>query len=114
MSVRAVFCWVLCVFSISSFAEQPELGPIIEDYGPSFMVPEKDIPLVEDFQYRVVFELAKYSPDTTSMNAQLVRVARFVNMHGRQGISMDQMDLAVVAHADALKSMLSQPDGIGV
>ncbi len=107
MSVRAVFCWVLCVFSVDSFAEQPEVGPVIEGYGPSFIVPEKDIPLVEDFQYQVVFELAKYSPDTTSMNAQLVRVARFVNMHARQGVSMEQMDLAVVAHADALKSMLN-------
>lgn len=101
--VAMLFVFLLPVFAQ---AEEPQLGPIIKDYGPSFLVENKDIPLVPDYQYRVVFELAKYSTDTTAMNQQLVRVARFLNMHGRQGITMDNMDIAVVVHADALKSML--------
>lgn len=106
MSDRVVALFLFALFPLVSMSEQPTMGPIIEDYGPAFLVEDKDIPLIEDFQYRVVFELAKYSPDTTSMNQQLVRVARFLNMHGQQGIGMENMDIAVVVHADALKSML--------
>ena len=107
MFARRLATLIVVLLPFSVHAEDPQMGPIIKDYGPSFLVEDRDVPLIPDYRYRVVFELTKYNPDTTTMNQQLVRVARFLNMHGRQGITMDDMDIAIVAHADATKSLLT-------
>lgn len=107
MSTRFFSALVLAIFASCAFAQEPTLGPIIEGYGPVFAVENRDIPLNKNHKYRVVFELAKYSDDTTSMNQQLVRVARFMNMHAGQGVPAENMELSIVAHADAAKVMLN-------
>ena len=45
--------------------------------------------------------------DETSVNTGLVSVARYLNMHARNGVPVANMDIAVVAHGPALKTLLS-------
>lgn len=88
------------------YAGEPSLGPVIEDYGPTYPINERDVPLEDGFVYKAVFDAAA-NPDVTLVNTGLVSVARFLNMHARNGTSVENMHVAVVAHGPALKTLLS-------
>jgi len=90
-----------------AFAGEPSFGPVIEDYGPTYPVNDRDVPLGESVVYKVVFDAATHSDDLASVNTRLISVARFLNMHARNGVALKNMDLAVVLHGAALKSVLN-------
>lgn len=99
---------LLLVFALNvSFAEESDQRPIIKDFGQSFPVLDRDVPLIEGHQYQVVFELTQYSTDMTVVNRDFDRVARFLNAHAAQGVPREKMDIAVVVHGAALISMLN-------
>lgn len=88
-------------------ADEPSLGPVIDGYGPTFPVADRDVPLEEGMVYRAVFDAARYSDDTTSRNGRIVSVARFLNMHARNGVPPENMELAVVVHGAAVKNLMT-------
>ncbi len=98
----------LACFAIS-LADEPSFGPIIEGYGPTYPINDRDVALPRGFTYRAVFDLARYPDDTTTLNPYLVSVARFLNMHARNGVPAENMDLAIVVHGAAVKNLLSDP-----
>ncbi len=87
-------------------ADEPRLGPLIEGYGPTYPIDDRDIPLEEGFVYKAAFDAADYAGEPDALNRTLVSVARFMNMHARNGVAADNMDLAVVVHGSALKTLL--------
>ena len=93
------------LLSASTLASDPSLGPAITGYGPTFAIVERDVALQDDFVYRAVFDSAAYE-DETAINVDLVSVARYLNMHARNGVPLKNMDLAVVVHGAALKNLL--------
>jgi intracellular sulfur oxidation DsrE/DsrF family protein len=107
MQIRAGLLFVFLMLSAQIFAGEPSLGPAIEGYGPSYPINDRDVPLEEGATYRAVFDAASYSDDMTSLNSRLVSVARFLNMHARNGVAIKDMDLAVVLHGAALKSVMN-------
>lgn len=88
-------------------AQEPTLGPIIREFGPTFALRESDIPLQENASYRAVFDVAVDLANAGEENPKLVSVARFLNMHGRSGVSPEHMQLVVVLHGEALKNALT-------
>jgi intracellular sulfur oxidation DsrE/DsrF family protein len=88
-------------------ADEPSMGPIIKDYGPTYPIEYRDVPLTEGFTFRVVFDAGAYPGEVDSLNSELVSVARYLNMHGRNGVPLENMDIAVVLHGNALKGALS-------
>lgn len=92
--------------SINAAADERSFGPVIEGYGPTYPINDRDVPLREDFVYKAVFDAAA-NPDETKLNTGLVSVARYLNMHARNGVSVDNMNIAVVAHGPALKTLLT-------
>ena len=97
----------LLFISLPLSAGEPQKGPVITLYGPTFRVGDLDVPLVDGFQYRAVFDVAAYRGENTSLNSELVSVARYLNMHARAGVPVENMTLAVVLHGAALKNALS-------
>jgi intracellular sulfur oxidation DsrE/DsrF family protein len=99
----------MSVFAVSSqmaFA-QPTTGPVIDGYGASFVIDNADVPLIEDHEYRVVFEITGYEQSPDGVNRNLDRVARFLNLHAKNGVDPKNMHLAVVMHGAALVNALS-------
>jgi intracellular sulfur oxidation DsrE/DsrF family protein len=97
--------WQVC--AAPAMAEDPSLGPVIEGYGPTFAIEDRDVALPDNTAYRVVFDAADYAGAPAGLNSELVSVARFLNMHARNGVEPRKMDIAVVLHGEALKSALS-------
>lgn len=107
--MRVQFLLLLVFFTcvVQVHADEPSLGPVIKGYGPTYPIDDRDVALQEGAVYRVVFDAASYSDDLSSLNTRLVSVARFLNMHGRNGTPVENMDLAVVLHGTALKTVLN-------
>ncbi len=101
--ILAVCPW-LC---LAAHGEEPALGPAIQGYGPTYPIDDRDVVLEEGAVYRTVFDAASYSDDLTSLNTRLVSVARYLNMHARNGTPLANMDVAVVVHGAALKTLLN-------
>lgn len=95
------------IFAVQSHAAEPVYGPIIDGYGPVFMIEDRNAALPAEHVYKVVFDAASYPGGDDALNVELESVARFINMHGGNGVSLDDMDIAVVLHGAALKSVLS-------
>jgi len=98
MSVRLVLLALFLVFPLWLLAEEPSFGPAIEGYGPTYPIDDRDVQLEDGFVYRTVFDIARYSDDKSALNNRLVSVARYLNMHARNGVALENMKLAVVVH----------------
>jgi len=96
---------ILLLVAGSAVADGPSLGPVIADYGPTYKIEWRDVELPEDHQYKLVFDLAADAEPGT-VNRHLVSVARYLNMHARNGVRVEQMSLAVVVHGRALRNLL--------
>jgi len=107
MPYRVMLIFVFYCWSMNLCADEPSLGPVIDGYGLTYPIEYRDIALLEDFKYKVVFDAANYSDDVAALNARLVSVARFLNMHARNGVPRENMRLAVVLHGAALKNALN-------
>jgi len=82
-------------------------GPAIDGYGPTYGIPDRDVALPVDFKFRAVFDAASYAGKTSSLNTTLVSAARYLNMHARNGVAVENMQLAVVIHGAAVRSILN-------
>lgn len=107
MFIHATLVFFLLLLSTQLFGQEPSMGPVFKDYGPTFPVDNRDVLLQEDFVYRMVFDVAAYSGDGTKLNRRLTDIARLLNMQARNGVPLENMDIAVVIHGKALQSVLS-------
>ncbi len=107
MQIRLTSVLAVVLISAPLLADEPSLGPAIDGYGPTYPINDRDVALEEGFVYRVAFDVATYSDDVTSLNTGLVSVARFLNMHARNGVALKDMDVAIVVHGPALKNVLN-------
>jgi intracellular sulfur oxidation DsrE/DsrF family protein len=107
MLVRTVCVALFACISFSAWSQEPSTGPYVNAGGPAFEVKDRDVPLREGHKYRVVFEATEYPGEKSSLNPELTVVARFMNMHGKNGVPLDDIDVAVVLHGQALMAALN-------
>lgn len=107
MTLRHALLLVFFVATMQAVAAEPTLGPVIAGYGPTYPIDDRDVELEEGAEYMAVFDIAAYTDDVASVNYRLVSVARFLNMHARNGVPVENMDLAVVVHGGAVKNLLT-------
>jgi hypothetical protein len=105
MFFRTSILAIAVILLTPALAAEPSFGPVIEGYGPTYPVDDRDVPLKEGFVYKAVFDIAQ-DPAAGSVNQHLVSVARFINMHARNGVPVDGMDIAIVVHGRALSNLL--------
>lgn len=98
---------LVLLFSCSLSAKQATKGPVFNDYGPVFKIENRDVPLVKDTHYQIVFDVSKASSEPDKLNRRIESVARFINMHAMNGVSLDNMDIAVVLHGKATRDGLN-------
>jgi intracellular sulfur oxidation DsrE/DsrF family protein len=107
MFSRSFLSLSIALFALQLSAAEPTTGPIIDGYGASFAIPDADVKLPADHDYRVVWEITTFPDGPGVTNRSLEFVARFLNVHGKAGVPVEKMHLAVVAHGAALKNMIN-------
>lgn len=106
MPFRFLLAVIAGILAAPLQAAEPSLGPVIEGYGPTYPVEDRDVALDDDFVYRAVFDIVRYGDDPEKLNPRLVSVARYLNMHARNGVPVANMQLAVVVHGAAVRNIL--------
>ena len=107
MILRLTLAMFAVGFSLAAAAQSPSTGPYVDAGGPAFEVPDRDVPLREGQKYRVVYELTNYPGEKTDVNRSLTVVGRFMNMHGKNGVPLENLDVAVVVHGQTLFALLN-------
>ena len=101
--VLIIFC--LSFFTLSS--QEKQTGPVIKEYGAIWDIQNTSYPVNKEHFFKVVFDVMR-SPDAKdAINPSLETAARFLNMHARKGVPMDQMQVAVVVHNAATPDILA-------
>ena len=84
-----------------------ETGPVIENYGPVYAVPDGSYNLDAATHYKVLFDISKSGEFAMAFNPSMDSAARFLNMHARNGIDMENIELALVVHGEAARDVLT-------
>jgi intracellular sulfur oxidation DsrE/DsrF family protein len=98
---------LMLAVGLSAFAAEPLYGPVIDGYGPVVPVPEGSYNLVPGEYYRVAMDVAAGPDDSAGINRGIESAARFLNMHARNGIRPEDIELALVLHGGATSAALT-------
>ena len=105
--MRRMVLFVLGASFIGSAAlageEAFSTGPVFEAYGPNAPI-VTDYAIPDGAEFKVSFD-TRAQAEPGEMNRTLVSAARFINMHARAGVSVENMKLAVVIHGGAVKDV---------
>lgn len=105
---NSIFLLFLISFTTITAQEfEAESGSIIENYGKVYPVENPDLLLKTDKEYKVIFDIYSDKSKENSVNPLLNAVARYLNMHAQQGVSIEHMKTVVILHGAATKSTIS-------
>ena len=86
---------------------QQASGPVISAAGPSFVVQDPTFATPARGQLKAVFEINAGGGDTVKVNEQLVTMARYLNIHVRNGVVENRLRAAAVFHGSGWTALLS-------
>ncbi len=91
----------LAVFASPAAAQEVErsMGPVFTEYGPVADL-DYDMELPADAHFRVAFDITRQT-DVGTVNRQIESAARFINMHVRNGVPEERVQVAIVIHGGA-------------
>jgi len=97
----------LVLMGMTAHAAEPVKGPVIENYGPVFTVPDGSFNLAADQQYKVIMDVGKGPEDPAALNRNIESAARFLNMSARNGRSPENIRMVVVLHGSGARAALT-------
>jgi intracellular sulfur oxidation DsrE/DsrF family protein len=103
-----IFFFTLWLVGAPAIAGVPATGPVIDNYGPVFAVPQGSYNLVPDQQYKVVMDVGKGSEDPANLNRSIESAARFLNMQARNGTPPENLKMAIVLHGSGARAALNE------
>jgi len=97
---------ILFVLTLSiGFAQQT--GLIMENFGKVYHVDNPDLKFEKDKEYKVIFDIYTDSSEKDSVNPLLKSVANYLQVHTQNGVSKENMKIAVILHGVASKNVLN-------
>lgn len=97
---------IFFAFAEFSTAQEQFSGPLIQKFGKTFTVPDPDLAVNPDEDYKVVFDIAQAPEDPSSLNPYFNTVARFLNMHAAAGVDNKRLKPVLVVHGGAAFGLL--------
>lgn len=117
---RILLLTLLLVISTASFAKEvppakevtsakkaPSNGPVIKSFGPNYKIENRDVGLPESFVYKAIFDITRTSDEPDQINRSIESAARFINMHAKNGVAVENMKLVIVLHGASSKDTLN-------
>ena len=81
-----------------------QTGPVIAGFGPVADVP--GVMLGPDTHLKVSFDIAD-AAEPGQISRRLESAARFINMHAAAGVTVDNIDVAIVVHGGAAMDLVN-------
>lgn len=107
LSTKMLFL-VLWLVGSPAIASEPATGPVINNFGPVFAVPQGSYNLLPDQQYKVVMDVGKGPEDPAELNRSIESAARFLNMQARNGTPPKNLKIAIVLHGSGATAALNE------
>jgi len=87
-------------------AQEKKSGPVITDYGAVWDIPNADFLTDTAKEFKVMFDIMNSPEDPGMRNTSIETAARFLNMHARAGVPLENLHVALVIHNKASKDLL--------
>ncbi|WP_425409978.1 DsrE family protein [Hyphococcus sp.] len=97
---HAALAFALLAAPAHAQGEKFRTGPVFEDFGPVADV-DADFSIPDKTKMRISFDVSK-AADAGELNRTLVSAARFINMHARASVPIEDINVAVVVHGKAV------------
>jgi intracellular sulfur oxidation DsrE/DsrF family protein len=97
---------LILLLPVSLLAAEARSGPVINNFGPVYEVPEGAWNLEKGKAYKISMDVSATADFSGDLNRRIESAARFLNMHARNGIDMEDIDFAIVVHGSAGKDLL--------
>ncbi len=98
---------VLLLSSLALHGQGKKTGPILENYGAVWSVPNPEFATAIDEEYKVVFDIMDSPASAAQRNLKIETAARFLNMHVQAGVPIENLKVALVVHNKASKDLLA-------
>lgn len=89
------------------FSQNRTEGKIIKDFGETFVIDNPEIKTDTAAEFKVIFDVSQSSEDKSTPNKYIVTAARFLNMHANEGMSLNQLKVAMTIHGGAWQDVLN-------
>jgi len=103
---RLVFTSFVLLSALQLQAQKKISGPLIHEYGETFTVPQPDLEVDTEAEYKVVFDIAQAPEDPAVLNPYFNTIARFLNMHAYAKVDKAQLKPVMVVHGSAAYGLL--------
>lgn len=98
---------MFAITTVSVHAAESQTGPVIKDLGPVFEVPGDAWNLKQGVHYKVSMDVSATAENSGDLNRRIESVARFLNLHARNGIDPENIEFAIIIHGPAGKDLLT-------
>jgi intracellular sulfur oxidation DsrE/DsrF family protein len=99
---------VFMLLPVTVIADGPVTGPVVDNFGPVFSVPEGSFNLDPEQVYRIIMDVGKGPDAPAQLNRNIESAARLLNMSARNGIKPENLQLAVVLHGSGARAALNE------
>lgn len=100
-------CMLFSAVTMQAQFKQAEYGPVIDHYGPTFAIDDPDFQLNPAQEYKLVFDIHNSPEDPSQVNPMIETLARFLNMHAKAGVPMENLKVVGVIHNRASKDAMN-------
>ncbi len=105
--MRQLHLFLLGFLSVSALGQDKKAGPVIQNYGEVYEIENISFPIDTSMDFKVVFDIMESPEAPGELNRQIETVARFLNMHGQNGVNTDQLNVYMVFHNEATKDIMA-------
>lgn len=103
---------ILLLLTLTIFAkaqaQQPtsQPGNVITDFGNTFVVDNPEFKTDTTATFKMVFDVAKAPEDPSQLNPYFNTLARFLNMHEKAGVPVENLKVRAAIHGQASYGLL--------
>jgi intracellular sulfur oxidation DsrE/DsrF family protein len=98
--LQAATILALLAAPVQAQDEKFSTGPVFDGFGPVAGV-DTDFVIPDGVRMRISFDVSR-GAEAEKLNRTLESAARFINMHVRAGVPVENIDVAVVVHGSAV------------
>lgn len=95
------------IFSVPTFAQTKEAGPVIKNYGKVWKIDNQDFKVDPSKEYKAVFDIMNSPGSHAEVNKTIETAARFLNMHAQSGVPITNLKVVLVVHNKASKDLIT-------
>lgn len=106
MLLRKALHALVMLIPVSLSAAEAGTGPVITNFGPVYAVADSAWNLEAGRSYKVSMDVSGTADFSGDLNRRIESAARFLNLHARNGIDMENIEFAIVVHGSAGKDLL--------